>query len=110
MTEAAQRAADTGLEALLTLLHLQGVAADREQLKHRIGTAAFGASDIVRGARALGLQVRTHRTQGARLAATPLPAIAVLRDGGFMVMAKASDDKVLVQSPRTLRPMLLERD
>ena len=48
MTEVDARAAGSGLEALLTLLHLQGVAADREQLKHRIGTAAFGASDIVR--------------------------------------------------------------
>lgn len=28
---------DTGLDALLTLLHLQGVAADRDQLRHRQG-------------------------------------------------------------------------
>lgn len=42
---------DTGLDALLTLLHLQGVAADREQLRHRLGAASFGAADIVRCAR-----------------------------------------------------------
>ena len=47
---------DTGLDALLTLLHLQGVAADREQLRHRLGTASFGAADIVRCAKSLGFE------------------------------------------------------
>lgn len=102
--------ADTGLDALLTLLHLQGVAADREQLRYRLGAASFGAADIVRCARSLGLKARTYRTQWSRLSDTPLPAIAMLRDGGFMVIAKASADKVLVQSPEAPRPVLMDRD
>jgi ATP-binding cassette, subfamily B, bacterial HlyB/CyaB len=101
---------DTGLDALLTLLHLQGVAADRAQLRHRLGAASFGAADIVRCARSLGLKARTYRTQWSRLSDTPLPAIAMLRDGGFMVIAKASADKVLVQSPEAQRPVLMDRD
>jgi subfamily B ATP-binding cassette protein HlyB/CyaB len=109
-TEAEARRADSGLEALLTLLHLQGVAADREQLRHRLGTATLCVSDIVRCARALGLKARIRRTQWMRLVAMPLPAIATLRDGGFMVIAKASAEKVLVQSPDTLRPMLMTRE
>ena len=40
----------------------------------------------------------------------PLPAIASLRDGRFMVVAKASDDEVLVQSPQDSRPALMTRD
>jgi ATP-binding cassette, subfamily B, bacterial HlyB/CyaB len=103
-------AADTGLDALLTLLHLQGVAADRAQLRHRLGAASFGAADIVRCARSLGFKSRTYRTQWSRLSDTPLPAIAMLRDGGFMVIAKASADKVLVQSPEAQRPVLMDRD
>jgi ATP-binding cassette, subfamily B, bacterial HlyB/CyaB len=101
---------DTGLDALLTLLHLQGVAADRAQLRHRLGAASFGAADIVRCARSLGLKARTYRTQWSCLSDTPLPAIAMLRDGGFMVIAKASADKVLVQSPQAQRPVLMDRD
>ncbi|MCS3502414.1 subfamily B ATP-binding cassette protein HlyB/CyaB [Bradyrhizobium japonicum] len=101
---------DTGLDALLTLLHLQGVAADRDQLRHRAGTAIFGAADIIRCARSLGLKARTYRTQWSRLSGSPLPAIAMLRDGSFMVIAKASADKVLVQSPQAQRPVLMERD
>jgi ATP-binding cassette, subfamily B, bacterial HlyB/CyaB len=102
--------ADTGLDALLTLLHLKGVAADRDQLRHRTGAAVFGAADIVRCARSLGLKARTYRTQWSRLPDSPLPAIAMLRDGSFMVIAKASPDKVLVQSPGVQRPVLMERD
>ena len=101
---------DTGLDALLTLLHLQGVAADRDQLRHRSGTASFGAADIIRCARSLGLKARTHRTEWSRLPDSPLPAIALLRDGSFMVIAKASAEKVLVQSPQAQRPVLMERD
>ncbi|AJA63671.1 MULTISPECIES: type I secretion system permease/ATPase [Bradyrhizobium] len=101
---------DTGLDALLTLLHLQGVAADRDQLRHRAGTAIFGAADIIRCAKSLGLKARTYRTKWERLSGSPLPAIAMLRDGSFMVIARASADKVLVQSPQAQRPMLMERD
>jgi subfamily B ATP-binding cassette protein HlyB/CyaB len=39
-----------------------------------------------------------------------LPAIASLSDGGFIVVAKAAEDKVLVQSPQTRRPVLMTRD
>src|SRR6185369_6706536 len=43
------------------------------------------------------------------LVRTPLPAIASLRDGGFLVLAKASEDKVLVQSPQSA-PALMTRE
>ena len=92
------------------MLHLQGVAADRDQIRHRLGTSTLGAAEILRCARDLGLKARTYRTRWTRLAKTPLPGIAMLRDGSFMVIAKASDEKVLVQSPQTRRPVLMTRD
>src|SRR4029077_17677496 len=101
------RPADPGLESLVTLLHFQGVAADREQIRHRLGTKKIGEPEILRCAKDLGLKARSFRTNWSRLAKTPLPAIAALRDGGFMVIAKAGEDKVLVQSPHTARPALL---
>jgi subfamily B ATP-binding cassette protein HlyB/CyaB len=103
------RSADPGLEALVTLLHFQGVAADRDQIRHRLGTDNIGAPEILRCAKELGLKARTHRTKWSRLARTPLPAIAALQDGGFMVLAKVGEDKVLVQSPPTSRPALMPR-
>jgi subfamily B ATP-binding cassette protein HlyB/CyaB len=109
-TETDANGAASGLDALLTLLHLQGVAADRDQISHRLGTSTLGAPEILRCARDLGLKARTLRTSWPRLAKTPLPGIAMLRDGSFMVIAKASDEKVLVQSPQTGRPELMTCD
>jgi len=102
--------ADPGLEALVTLLRLKDVAADRRQLRHRLGTDKIGAAEMLRCARDLGLKARAWRTQWSRLARTPLPAIASLRDGGFMVVAKASEDQILVQSVQTAKPALMTRD
>jgi subfamily B ATP-binding cassette protein HlyB/CyaB len=102
--------ADPGLEALVMLLHLKDVAADRGQLMHRLGTDKIGAPEMLRCARDLGLKARAWRTEWSRLARAPLPAIASLRDGGFMVLAKASEDQVLVQSAQTARPALMTRE
>jgi ATP-binding cassette, subfamily B, bacterial HlyB/CyaB len=100
---------DPGLEALVTLLRFQGVAADHGQIRHRLGTTRVDAPEMLRCAKDLGLKARAWRTGWSRLATTPLPAIASLRDGGFLVLAKAGEDKVLVQSPQTFRPVLMER-
>jgi subfamily B ATP-binding cassette protein HlyB/CyaB len=104
------RPADPGLEALVTLLRFQGVAADHGQITHRLGTTKVGAPEMLRCAKDLGLKARAWRTSWSRLATTPLPAIASLRDGGFLVLAKAGEDKVLVQSPQTYRPVLMTRE
>ncbi|WP_375780344.1 type I secretion system permease/ATPase [Bradyrhizobium sp. ma5] len=103
------RPVDQGLEALVTLLHLQGVAADAGQIAHRLGTDKIGAAEMIRCAKGLGLKARACRTDWSRLGSTPLPAIAALRDGGFMVVAKAAEGKVLVQAPAA-RPALMTRD
>ena len=100
---------DAGLEALVLLLHFQGVAADREQIRHRLGAEKIGASEILRCAKDLGLKARSFRTDWSRLARTPLPAIATLRDGGFMVIGKATEDQVLVQVPGQARPVFMTR-
>jgi subfamily B ATP-binding cassette protein HlyB/CyaB len=108
-TQADCNEVDSGLEALVTLLHFQGVAADREQIRHRLGTNKIGASEILRCAKDFGLKARSCRTSWPRLAKMPLPAIAGLRDGRFMVLAKAGEDEVLVQSPQDSRPAMMTR-
>ena len=100
--------ADPGLEALVTLLRFNGIAADAGQIRHRLGTTRIGAAEMLRCAKDLGLKARACRTRWSRLARTPLPAIASLRDGGFLLLAKASGDKVLVQPPGA-RPALMAR-
>jgi subfamily B ATP-binding cassette protein HlyB/CyaB len=100
---------DPGLEVLVTMLHFQGVAADRGQIRHRLGTVKIGAPEMLRCAKDLGLKASAYRTDWSRLVRTPLPAIATLRDGGFILIAKASNDKVLVQSPLIPKPAFMSR-
>ena len=64
---------------------------------------------MVRCAREFGLKARELKTNWERLAKTPLPAIAVLKDGGFLLLGKVGDDKVVVQSTKTPRPELMTR-
>jgi subfamily B ATP-binding cassette protein HlyB/CyaB len=74
-----------------------------------MGSRRIGVPEILRCAKDLGIKARACRSSWSRLPSTPLPAIASLRDGGFMVLAKAGDDKVLVQSPETSRPVLMSQ-
>jgi ATP-binding cassette, subfamily B, bacterial HlyB/CyaB len=89
---------DQGLGVLVMLLRLQGIGADFEQLRHRFGDT-IGVPEILRCAKELGLKARCYRTDWKRLAVTPLPGIAVLRDGGFLLLVKVGDDKAITQSP-----------
>ena len=66
------RPADPGLEALVALLRLQDVAAEAEQIRHRLGTSKIGAPEILRCAKDLGLKARAFRTDWSRLAAHSL--------------------------------------
>src|SRR6185312_1698232 len=45
----------------------------------------------------------------ARLAKTPLPAIASMRNGSFLVLGKVGEDKIIVQAPNCPRPTMMTR-
>src|SRR6266851_9480748 len=100
---------DPGLTALVMLLRFHGVGADPTQIRHQCGTAVIGVAEMIRCAREFGLKARELNTNWARLTTTPLPAIAVLNDGGFLLLGKVGDDKVVVQSTKTPRPELMTK-
>ena len=103
------RALNSGLVSLVILLRCHGIGAEAEQIRHRCGTPTIGVTEMLRCAKELGLKARARKTSWDRLVNTPLPGIAVLRDGGFLVLGKSSDDKVLVQRPNTPRPESMTR-
>ncbi len=100
---------DPGLVALVMLLRFHGVGADPAQIRHQCGTAAIGMADMIRCAKEFGLKAREVKSNWARLETTPLPGIAALKDGGFLLLGKVGDGKVVVQSPNTPRPELMTR-
>src|ERR1700719_472468 len=97
-------APDQGLAALVALLRFHGLGADPDQIRHRFGAKAIGVSEMLRCAKELHLKARSVNTRWERLATTPLPAIAALRDGRFLILGKVGEDKALVQSPVSPRP------
>jgi subfamily B ATP-binding cassette protein HlyB/CyaB len=55
----------------------------------------------------LGLAIRRVAAEWDDLKRGPLPAIACLKDGSFLVVARFTDGKIMVQHPTQGRPQLL---
>ncbi len=102
-------APDTGLLGLAILARFHGVAADPDQLAHRFRAPgeSFGVEQILLAAKALGLKARRVAGDTDRLERMPLPALARLRDGGFVVLARVDAARALIQVPGETRPQLL---
>ena len=98
----------SGVAALVLLLRFHGIGADPAQIRHRYGDD-FGVPEMLRCAKEFGLKARSYRSNWHRLLKTPLPAIAVLRDGTYLLLGKASEDQVLVQNPLMPRPAFMSR-
>ncbi len=109
IAETEARIDESGLGALVLLLGFHGIGADAAQIKHRLGVARIGVVDMLRCAKQLGLKASARATRWDRLANTPLPGIAPLRDGGFLILGKVGDDQVLVQHPASPRPETMTR-
>src|SRR5271168_2905953 len=98
---------DPGLFVLAALLRRNGVGAEPEQIRHRFGGAPIGIPEMLRCAKELGLKARERVAGWQRLETTAMPAIAALRDGGFLLLGKFGNDKVIVQSTHSPRPTLM---
>src|SRR5215475_131893 len=101
--------ADPGLSVLVAVLRFHDIGVDPAQLRHRLGSRTMGAPDMVRCAKELGLKARSYKTNWKRLTSTPMPGIAVLRDGDFIVLGKVGEDRAVVQSPQSPLPSLMTR-
>jgi subfamily B ATP-binding cassette protein HlyB/CyaB len=100
---------DPGLATLVMLLRFQGVGVDPAQIRHQFGATPIGVPEMLRCAKGFNLKARCLKTTWERLASTPLPGIAVLRDGSFLLLGKADDDKIIVQAPGGQRPEMMTR-
>ncbi|OLP59519.1 peptidase C39 [Xaviernesmea oryzae] len=102
-------ASNGGLEALVLLLRLNGVAADAEQIRHRFGGTDINMAEILRCAKEFEFKARALSSHWERLQKTALPAIAQARDGSFFILGKVSETGVIIQDPRLGRAQELSR-
>ena len=100
---------DTAAKALAIALQVLGLNADPAEIAHQSGKQSLDETDLLRAARRFPVKARAHRSSFERLAKTPLPALAGLAQGGWLVLARAAEDKVLVLDPRAARPEMLTR-
>ena len=100
--------AESGAAALVLLMRFHGIGADPEQIRHRFGTN-IGVPEMLRCAKEFGLKAHSYQSNWQRLKKTPLPAIAVLRDGRYLLVGKVGEDQLLVQNPLLPRPILMSR-
>jgi subfamily B ATP-binding cassette protein HlyB/CyaB len=93
------------------MLRLLGRAVEPDQLKHQFAPdgESFDSAHILRVAKRLDLKAKLLRVPPQRLASTVLPAIALMKDGSYLVLARASDDRVLLQNPESGQPVIEQR-
>jgi ATP-binding cassette, subfamily B, bacterial HlyB/CyaB len=103
--------AHTPLPALCLIARLHHVAADPAALAHQLGKPAsepLDANDILLAAKHLGLKAKRSSSDTTRLNLVPLPALALLNDGRWVVLAQCDGQRVLFQdaSAQSSRPTI----
>ena len=103
---------DTGLVCLVMVAGYHGLAVDPEQLRHTLalGPDGMGTMDILRAAKELGLKAKEAQVGYDRLNRLPMPALALMEDRKFSVLAKIDGDRVLVFDPLDGKPKILSKD
>lgn len=103
---------DAGLTCLLILARFHDLPANGSQLQHLYAQSgqALSDTDLLRAAKHVGLKAGALKTTWSKLEGMPLPAMAKLVDGRYLVVAKVQAEKVLVQHADETRPLVLSRD
>jgi hemolysin D len=100
---------DPGFFILEILLRLLGIGVEPEQLRREVGYPAVGVKEMVGYARKAGLAARCSKSAWERLPRCPLPAIAILRNGSFLLLGKVTGETAVVLAPHAGRPSLMTR-
>jgi subfamily B ATP-binding cassette protein HlyB/CyaB len=104
------RKLDTAIICLVTIAKMLGIPADEAQLRRAYVVTGVGGMDtmtMLRAAGELGLKSRLITTSPQRFAKTPLPAIAILKNGNYIVVARLENEKVVIIDPYRQHPFLL---
>jgi len=104
---------DTGLACLMLLSQFHEKVVNPHQLQHEFSDSGrpFDVQEILLASKDIGLKAKQVTTSTwERLNRIPLPAIAKMKDGSFVVLAKIAEDKVLIHNPVTNKPETLTKE
>jgi len=104
-------AVDTGIECLCLIARFHSLPVEAAQISHafRAGST-LTAQEMLLAARQLGLSARASRLRADRLGKASLPAVAVGKDGTFVVLAKLENGQCLIHDPRAQRAEVRSSD
>jgi len=102
--------ANSGAEALAFALRVLSVPADAAEISHHSGKPSLAENDVLRAAKRFPVKARAITSNFERLRKTPLPALAALKDGSWLVIGKVAEDKLLIQRAPSPRPDLMSRE
>lgn len=103
---------DAGLYCLVTIANFHGIAADPEQIKHALALDESGMTeqDIIRAGKELKFKTKAASVEFNDLPKLPLPAIVGNKKHGFAIVAKASEETLLVLLPDGTPPVAMKVD
>lgn len=87
------------------MLRFQGLGVNPEQISHQFGGVMIGLPEMLRCAKSFGLKARVSATTWSRLASTPMPSLASLRAGGYLLLGKVAEEKIIVLEPGHPQPV-----
>lgn len=97
---------DTALVCLVTAAKILGIPADEQQLRraYALGSEGMDTVTLLRAAQELGLKARLIRPDAERFAKLPIPAIAILSNGNYVVVGRPHENSVTLIDPYKSRP------
>lgn len=95
------RQLDTALICLVAIAKMLGLPADMAQLRRAyvVNEKGMDSLMLMRAAKDLGLKSRLVTSVPEQLAQTPLPAIAILKNGNYVVLARMDKERVTIIDP-----------
>lgn len=103
-----QACTDSGAWALALALHLLGVVADPGKIQHEAGkTGPLSEDDLLRATRSFPIKAKACDFTVDHLPKLPLPALARLATGAYVVIGKVTEDSALIQGAGDHGPRVL---
>ncbi len=90
----------SGLTAFLFVLQCLGAEVDDFAERSAALERDFGVADMLATARDRGYDAWQQTCAWEKLVAVPFPALAELKEGGFLVLGAYAHDRVLLQDPQ----------
>jgi len=101
---------ESGAATLAFALQVLGLTADANAIHHQSGKTILDEADILRAAKQYPVKVRAISSRFERLATTPRPFIAALKDGSWLVIGKNEETRFLAWDPRVSRSEFLSHE